>query len=92
MGPTLLIDILSDIRKVEYYEILADEAQDISNKEQVSLCIHWSDSNYTVMKVSLECTKSLGRIQKQFISVSKIYFSEIGGIMVPLTFEKETVV
>ena len=52
MGPTLLIDILSDIRKAEYYEILADEAQDISNKEQISLCIHWGDSNYIVMKAS----------------------------------------
>ena len=40
MALKVLHDIASDINKSGYYSIMADESTDVSNIEQLVICIH----------------------------------------------------
>jgi len=48
MGNTLLRNLLCDIRKSGIHAIMADETRDVSNKEQLSVCIRWVDEKFQV--------------------------------------------
>ena len=39
----MLRDILGDIKKAKYFTIMADETADISNQEQLVICLRWVD-------------------------------------------------
>ena len=41
MSKQVLSKLMLDIKKSPFYSIIADEYNDISNKEQLSLCIRW---------------------------------------------------
>ena len=41
MGLSLLRKLVGDIRNAEYVSVITDEATDISNKEQMTVCIRW---------------------------------------------------
>lgn len=43
-GDVITDELITAIRKAEYYSILADEVSDVSNKEQLSLVIRFFDS------------------------------------------------
>ena len=48
MAATLLEKTLSEIRKVNFFTVMADESTDASNKEQIVVAIHWIDGNLDV--------------------------------------------
>lgn len=39
----MLRDIVNDIKKAKYFALMADETADISNQEQLVICIRWVD-------------------------------------------------
>ena len=48
MGQKLLRELLSDIHKAGIFSIVADETRDITNQEQLSICIRWVDEEFTI--------------------------------------------
>ncbi|PIK54239.1 putative zinc finger MYM-type protein 1-like [Apostichopus japonicus] len=48
IGHSVLRDLLSDIREAGMFAIMADETSDLSNKEQLSICIRWVDSGFKI--------------------------------------------
>lgn len=48
MSHTILRDISRDIQHSKYFAILADETTDISNREQLVICLRWIDCNLDV--------------------------------------------
>ena len=54
MGLSVLRKILDEIRSATYFSIIADEASDISNKEQLSICIRWVDKDFQIHEDPLE--------------------------------------
>ena len=44
MALTILHDIVNSIKDSGYYSIMADESSDISNVQQVVICIRWVDN------------------------------------------------
>lgn len=51
MGHHVLSDLLSTIREAVRFAIIADEATDISHKEQLCKAIRWVDQNLMSMKM-----------------------------------------
>ena len=54
IGTTLLRNLLKDIREARYFVILADEATDVSLKEQISLSVRWVDHELEVHEDPVE--------------------------------------
>ena len=48
VGDRIKSEIIGEIKKSKFFSILADEASDISNKEQMSLVLRYLDSNFLV--------------------------------------------
>ena len=48
VGDKIKSEIIGEIKKSKLFSILADEASDISNKEQMSLVLRYLDSNFLV--------------------------------------------
>ena len=46
MGQMILRSILDDIKSVQWYAIIADEATDVSGTEQLSVSIRWVSKSY----------------------------------------------
>ena len=47
-GEIIKENLLQDIKKSQYYAVIADEASDMSNKEQMSLVLRFVDKNFDV--------------------------------------------
>ena len=48
MGDTLLRQLLTNIRAVRWFSVVADETRDISNSEQLAIIIRWGDMRYDI--------------------------------------------
>ena len=48
MGQAVLRNTLASIHEAAYYSILADETRDLSNLEQLTICIRWVDDHYSI--------------------------------------------
>ena len=48
MGTSLLRQLLKRIREAVWFSVMADETRDISNHEQLAICIRWVDRCYEV--------------------------------------------
>ena len=48
MALQLLRDIARNLHNSSFYTIMVDETTDISNFEQVVLCLRWVDENFNV--------------------------------------------
>ena len=48
LGNTLLRELLCSIRETSIFSIMADETSDISTQEQLSICIRWIDSEFSI--------------------------------------------
>ena len=57
MGQTILRSLLSRIRSTLWFSIIADEATDISQNEQMSLSSRWVEDDYTI------CEECIGLVQ-----------------------------
>ena len=51
---TPLRGLLNDIKAVQWFSIIADEAMDLSHKEQLTLCLRWVDEELTIHEDPLE--------------------------------------
>ncbi|PVD25300.1 hypothetical protein C0Q70_15800 [Pomacea canaliculata] len=49
-----LRSVLADIRPANWFAILADETRDISNREQLVICIRWVTEQYEVLEEPVE--------------------------------------
>ena len=54
MGHSLLRKLLEDIRSAEWFSLIVDEATDVSNKEQLAVCIRWVDTDYAIHEDPVE--------------------------------------
>ena len=43
MGQTILHQVIDGARKSDFYSIMVDETRDISNREQLVICLQWTD-------------------------------------------------
>ena len=50
MAFTMLKDIAKKINDNVFFSIMADEATDSSNNEQLVVCIRWADNNFEAHK------------------------------------------
>ena len=50
MALNILRKIARNIQQAKFYSIMGDETADISNKEQLALCIRWVDDDLQVHK------------------------------------------
>ncbi|XP_025107400.1 zinc finger MYM-type protein 1-like [Pomacea canaliculata] len=50
MAHSILRSVLADIRQANWFAILADETRDISNREQLVICIRWVTEQYEVVE------------------------------------------
>ena len=41
----MLHNITTEIKKAQYFTVMADETADVSNNEQLVLCIRWVDND-----------------------------------------------
>ena len=48
MGLTVLRGLLNDIKAVQCFSIIADEAMDLSHTGQLTLCIRWVDNKLSI--------------------------------------------
>ncbi|XP_061173672.1 zinc finger MYM-type protein 1-like [Saccostrea echinata] len=62
MGLQVLRQIVAFIKSSEFFSIMADETRDISNKEQLVLCIRWVDQNFTAHEdlLGMYCLPDIG--------------------------------
>ena len=54
MGNAVLRALLSEIREVNMFSLIADEASDVSDKEQLCTTIRWVDSSFQIHETPLE--------------------------------------
>ena len=54
MGLRVLRDVLNEIRSANWFSLIVDEATDISNKEQLNICIRWVDNNFEIHEDPIE--------------------------------------
>ena len=61
MALNILRKVASEIRSAEFFSIMIDETTDISNKEQVVLCIRWLDTKLESHEdfIGLYCVESI---------------------------------
>jgi len=66
MGLSVLRELLIAIREAYWFSLIADEATDISNKEQLVICIRWVNAEFTIHEdplnwfIYLKLTRKLG--------------------------------
>ena len=56
MGRSVMMQLLKNIREASIYSLIADEATDITNKEQLCISIRWVDSFCVIHEDALELT------------------------------------
>ena len=71
MANQVLRAILSEIREANIFAVLADEASDVSLKEQLCVCIRWVDESFTVHETPLELINVPKTDSKTLASVIK---------------------
>ena len=54
MGVSLLRGLLVDINRAQWFSLIANEATDVSNKEQLTVCIRWVDEDFNIHKDPVE--------------------------------------
>ena len=48
MALKLMRDVAANIRSAKFYTIMADETADVSNTEQLVICIRWVDDDLNI--------------------------------------------
>ena len=48
MALKILRNLAEKIRNANFFSIMADETVDISNKEQLVICVRWCNSNFEI--------------------------------------------
>ena len=67
MAHKVLHSLISDVQSHKWYFILADETRDLSNHEQMVICLRWVSNEYEV------CEDLIGLVQLDNITSDMIY-------------------
>ena len=67
MTHKVLRSLISDVQSHKWYSFLADETQDLSNHEQMVICLRWVSNEYDV------CEGLIGLVQLDNITSDTIY-------------------
>ena len=62
MALQVLREVAANLHSTTFYTIMVDETTDVSNDEQVVLCLRWVD-DLMPTKNSLVCTKLIASVQ-----------------------------
>ena len=54
MSNVVVREILSEIREMAIFSLIADEATDVSHKEQLCITIMWVDNSFQIHETPLE--------------------------------------
>ena len=54
MSNQVLRKLLSEIREAQFYSLIADEATDVANKEQLCMTIRWVDKSFEIHETPVE--------------------------------------
>ena len=68
MGQCVLCNILAYVSTALWYSVIVDEATDVSQNEQMSLSLRWTDHNYDIHEYAL------GLIQLPNTLKQKLFF------------------
>ena len=79
MGLCALCMLLADIQKAYCFSIIADEATDVSKREQLVGCVCWVDMNFkfhedTIILIQVSQTDSIIRLPNHFIKGAKLFY------------------
>ena len=69
LGHCVVRHIVQNVSKAVWYSILADETRDISNKEQLTVCLRWVDENFEIYE------DFIGLVQLSDTKASTVYIS-----------------
>ena len=72
MALNMLRKIARNIQQAKFYSVMRDETADISNKEQLVLCIRWVDDNLQVHKDFIGIHKIPNTTADEIIEVIKV--------------------
>ena len=79
-------EISSSILEAEFYTVMADESADVSNEEQVVICIRWIDDNliahegFVSLKPGAKCTSEMiVNVMKETINQMRLKVSNLRG-------------
>ena len=79
-------EVSSSILEAEFYTVMADESADVSNEEQVVICIRWIDDNliahedFVSLKRVAKCTSEMiVNVIKETISQMRLKVSNLRG-------------
>ena len=85
VGTVIRSDILKEVKKSKYYSIMADEITDLSNKEQLSLCVRYV-TDETVKEMFLDFIeveritgKALGDAIMHWLDVNELPVANMRG-------------
>ena len=86
MAHSILRGILVDIRRAKFFAIIADETQDISHEEQLSISIRWVDEAYIIhedvigfVAVAKTDGATLANVIKDVLTRSQLQLSDCCG-------------
>ena len=68
----MLLKIARNIKQAKFYSVMGDKKKDISNKEQLVLCIRWVDDNLQVHKDFIGIHKIPNTTADEIIEVIKV--------------------
>ena len=75
MARKVLRSLLSEISSQSWFSLLADETRDISNREQLVLCVRWVSDHYEIFE------DQIGLIQLENTTAETIYSSLKDGLL-----------
>ena len=82
MALGILKDISKQIQTAEFFTIMADETADVSNQEQVVICIRWIDENSLMAREEFIGLKPVERCTADMlVKVIKVNVSHLTGII-----------
>ena len=67
MGHKVLRSLISDVQSQKWFSILADETQDLANREQMVICVRYVSDEYEVFE------DLIGLVQLDNITADTIY-------------------
>ena len=69
MGHKVLRSLISEVKSQKWYSIVADETRDLSNREQMVICLRWASDEYEVFE------DQIGVVQLDYIILHVILYT-----------------
>ncbi|XP_015770301.1 PREDICTED: xanthine dehydrogenase/oxidase-like [Acropora digitifera] len=63
MAPGMMRQISANIQNATFFMIMADEAADVSNKEQLVICIRFAPNDFPLLFLQIACEQILERLK-----------------------------